>query len=150
MLEIGPGPGYFSSEVVKRIPDGELILFDIQWEMLAKSRAKLERTGLGNYRFVQGNAQELPFDASTFDVVFLVTVLGEVANPEICMAGIAGILRPGGVLSLTEQGGDPDALTENVLRRMGETKGLCCMEVSRFRGGFTLNLKKERHQDVVG
>ena len=150
MLEIGSGPGCFSSEVVKRIPDGELILFDIQWEMLAKSRAKLERTGLGNYRFVQGNAQELPFGASTFDVVFLVTVLGEVASPEICPAGIEEILRPGGVLSLTEQGGDPDALTEIVLRRMGESQGLNWVEVNKFRGGFTLNLKKEWNQDIVG
>jgi ubiquinone/menaquinone biosynthesis C-methylase UbiE len=145
VLEIGPGPGFFSSEVIKRIPEGELILIDIQWEMLAKSRAKLRRTGLKNFWLVQGNAQQLPFGMSTFDIVFLVTVMGEVANPEICMASIVKILRQGGVLSLTEQAGDPDALTEDELQLMGEAKGLSYMEVNRFRGGFTLNLMKVRN-----
>jgi ubiquinone/menaquinone biosynthesis C-methylase UbiE len=148
VLEIGPGPGYFSPEVAKRIPAGELILFDIQWEMLAKSRIKTGRKGLRNVELVQGNAEALPFGASTFDVVFLVTVLGEVPNPETCMASIAEILRPGGVLSLTEQCGDPDALTEAELQRMGEAKGLRYMEVNRFRGGFTLNLKKVQRQSA--
>jgi ubiquinone/menaquinone biosynthesis C-methylase UbiE len=142
VLEIGPGPGYFSPEVARRIPEGELILFDIQREMLAKSRAKLVRTGHMNFHLVQGSADALPFAANTFDVVFLVTVLGEVRNPQVCMANIVEVLRPGGVLSLTEQTGDPDALTEAELQRMGETEGLCCMEVSKFRGGFTLNLTK--------
>jgi ubiquinone/menaquinone biosynthesis C-methylase UbiE len=146
VLEVGPGPGYFSPEVARRIPEGELILFDIQREMLAKSRAKLVRTGHMNFRLVQGSAEALPFGASTFDVVFLVTVLGEVLDPEACVASIGEVLRPGGVLSLTEQAGDPDALTETELQRLGEAEGLSFMEVSRFRGGFTLNLMKAQHQ----
>jgi uncharacterized protein len=146
VLEIGPGSGYFSTEVARRIPGGELILFDIQREMLAKSRAKLVRTGHMNFHLVQGSADALPFSASTFDVVFLVTVLGEVLNPEACMANIADVLRPGGVLSLTEQTWDPDALGEAELQQMGEAEGLCYMETSKFRGGFTLNLMKGQKQ----
>lgn len=146
VLEIGPGPGFFSPEVARRIPEGELVLFDIQREMLAKSRTKLVRTGHMNFHLVQGSADALPFSASTFDVVFLVTVLGEVLNPEACMANIVGVLRPGGVLSLTEQTWDPDALREAELKRMGEAVGLYCMEVSKFKGGFTLNLMKAQNQ----
>jgi ubiquinone/menaquinone biosynthesis C-methylase UbiE len=142
VLEIGPGPGYFSAEVLKRIPQGQLVLFDIQHEMLAKSRGKLGQTQHQNYVFVQGNAEALPFGPNTFDVVFLVTVLGEVVHPETCMARIAEVLRPGGLLSLTEQTGDPDALTEAALRQMGEHLGLRATEIKRFRSGFTLNLKK--------
>jgi uncharacterized protein len=142
VLEIGPGPGYFSPEVARRIPEGELILFDIQREMLDKSRVKLVRTGQRNFRLVQGSAEALPFGANTFDVVFMVTVLGEVPDQKACVASIVEVLRPGGVLSLTEQVGDPDALTEDVLQRMGEIMGLRYLELSRFRGGFTLNLLK--------
>jgi ubiquinone/menaquinone biosynthesis C-methylase UbiE len=119
-----------------------LILFDIQKEMLVKSRNKLRRTGCANFRLVQGSADALPFGANTFDIVFLVTVLGEVPDPETCMASILAVLRPGGVLSLTEQSGDPDALTESELRLMGMTMGLRFMEVAKFRGGFTLNMMK--------
>ncbi len=146
VLEIGPGPGYFSPEVAQRIPEGELILFDIQREMLDKSQAKLQRTGHKNFRLVQGRAEALPFGANTFDVVFMVTVLGEVTDPQTCVANIVKVLRPGGLLSLTEQAGDPDALTEAALQRMGEAEGLRYLESSRFRGGFTLNLVKAQHQ----
>jgi ubiquinone/menaquinone biosynthesis C-methylase UbiE len=149
VLEIGPGPGYFSPEVARRIPEGELILFDIQHEMLAKSHSKLVRTGHMNFYLVQGSADALPFAARTFDVVFMVTVLGEVRNPEVCIASIAGVLRPGGVLSLTEQTWDPDSLREAELRRMGEAEGLCRMELSKFRGGFTPMLHKKDGKNLT-
>lgn len=142
VLEIGPGPGYFSPEVARRIPAGQLVLFDIQREMLSKSRAKLTRKGYRNVRLVQGSADMLPFKSEKFDVVFLVTVLGEVPNPSGCIADISRVLRPAGLLSLTEQAGDPDALTISQLRDMGETVGLNLLEEWPFRGGFTLNLVK--------
>ena len=146
VLEIGPGPGYFSPEVARRIPAGELILFDIQREMLAKSRAKLMRKGHKHFRLVQGSAEALPFGANTFDVVFMVTVLGEVSDPESCLASIGAVLRPGGVLSITEQAGDPDVLTEAELQRMGAAEGLGFLDLCRFRWGFTLNLVKAQPQ----
>jgi ubiquinone/menaquinone biosynthesis C-methylase UbiE len=34
VLEIGPGPGYFSVEVARRLSQGRLDLFDLQREML--------------------------------------------------------------------------------------------------------------------
>ncbi|MCU4139097.1 MAG: Ubiquinone/menaquinone biosynthesis C-methylase UbiE/MenG [Thermodesulfobacteria bacterium] len=82
VLEIGPGPGYFSVEVAWRIPHGHLELFDIQQEMLEKARRKLEVAGLHNVGFTQGDAVDLPFDENEFDVVFLVAVLGEVSDKE--------------------------------------------------------------------
>ncbi|MTW23072.1 class I SAM-dependent methyltransferase [Allochromatium palmeri] len=142
VLEIGPGPGYFSAEVVRRIPAGQLVLFDIQREMLNKSRAKLERKGYQNFGLAQGSADRLPFKPESFDVVFLVTVLGEVQNPSSCVANISQVLRPRGVLSLTEQAGDPDALAKDELKSLGEAVGLHVLEHWSFRGGFTLNLVK--------
>jgi ubiquinone/menaquinone biosynthesis C-methylase UbiE len=178
VLEIGPGPGYFSVEVAKQLPDGLLILFDIQREMLVKSRAKLRRAGLlqtppvqtrasdqiGDQMgdqfggqaddpiaknpaataigFAQGNAAALPFRPASFDRVFLVTVLGEVADPETCIACIAEVLRPGGLLSVTEQAGDPDALTEAALETMASRHGFIEPHLTLFRGGFTLNLRR--------
>jgi ubiquinone/menaquinone biosynthesis C-methylase UbiE len=146
VLEIGPGPGYFSVEVAKLVPGGQLVLFDIQHEMLIKSRAKLDRAGLNQLRdrigFAQGNAAALPFRPASFDRVFLVTVLGEVSDPEVCIARIAEVLRPGGLLSVTEQAGDPDALTEAALATMASRYGFSEPHLTLFRGGFTLNLRR--------
>lgn len=142
VLEIGPGPGFFSAEVARRISSGRLVLFDIQYQMLEKSRAKLERARVNNYHLVQGNAVRLPFSLGAFDVVFLVTVLGEVSQPRECVSDIGRVLRPGGLLSVTEQTGDPDALSQRELLQLAEESGFQFLEQFPFFGGFTLNLRK--------
>lgn len=54
LLEIGPESGYFSVELGRRAGTGRLELFDVQVEMLAKARRKLEARALFNVRYVQG------------------------------------------------------------------------------------------------
>ncbi len=78
VLEVGPGSGYFSVEVARRVPRGHLELLDIQPEMLAKARRHLKAAGLRNVGLTEGNATALPFPDSDFDIAFLVAVLGEV------------------------------------------------------------------------
>ena len=142
VLEIGPGPGFFSPEVARRVPRGRLVLFDIQRRMLEKSRTKLGRAGLGNFHPVQGDASRLPFGSGVFDVVFLVTVLGEVPEPRECLDSISSAMRRGGILSVTEQSGDPDALSREELLQLAEEFGFQFLEQFSFFGGFTLNFRK--------
>ena len=47
-MEVGSGPGYFSAEIAKIIPDGKLILTDIQEEMLELARKRLSRKRITN------------------------------------------------------------------------------------------------------
>lgn len=142
VLEIGSGPGYFSNEVAKRIPNGYLIMFDIQTEMLKKSLQKLEHEKIRNAYAVKGNAVILPFNSSVFDVVFLVTVLGEVTDPKECINSINKVLRIGGILSITEMQGDPDVLSENEINQMVRQCGFQYLEKFPSFKGFTLNYKK--------
>lgn len=142
VLEIGPGPGFFSVEVARRIHGGRLVLFDIQSEMLEKSRTRLKRASVNNYHLVRGSADRLPFSPNAFDTVFLVTVLGEVPQPSECLASISRVLRPGGLLSVSEQTGDPDAFSQIRLLHLAEQNGFEYLEHSPFFSGFTLNLKK--------
>ena len=142
VLELGSGPGYFSSEVSKRIPDGHLILFDIQTEMLKKSLQKLEHEKIRNANAVKGNAIVLPFNNRVFDLVFLVTVLGEVTDPKECISSINKVLRVGGILSITEMQGDPDVLSENDINQMVMQYGFEFLEKFPSFKGFTINYKK--------
>jgi uncharacterized protein len=123
VLEVGPGPGYFSRTVARAVPSGRLVLLDIQREMLAKARHRLSGAGL-RALCVQAGAAALPFAAASFDVAFLVAVLGEVSTPGACVADVARVLRPGGLLVIAELPGDPDALTEPRLRGLSEGTGL--------------------------
>jgi len=142
VLEIGPGSGYFSVEVARRIPQGHLELFDIQQEMLEKAHHKIESAGLHNIGFTQGDAVALPFDENEFDVVFLVAVLGEVSDKERCLGAIYRILKPSGLLSITEQPGDPDFLSLSVVRSLAEKQGFEFVESYGKKKNYTANFRK--------
>jgi SAM-dependent methyltransferase len=125
VLEVGPGPGYFSVELARRLPEGRLALFDLQPEMLDKARRALEGAGCDNVDFTSGNASdEFPFPDGSFDVAFLAAVLGEVPDKSACIRSLARVLRPGGVLVLVEAFPDPDRLSVSTLRELAESEGL--------------------------
>lgn len=143
VLELGPGPGFFSRRVARSIPHGHLHLVDLQREMLDKARRRVRRTGLRNVSFTQAAATALPFAPGVFDVVFLVAVLGEVPDPGACVESICQSLRPEGILSVTELPGDPDAITEPDLVALVSAKGFAHLERFPVRGrGFTSNFRK--------
>lgn len=108
VLELGPGPGFFSVDFARRLTNGQLVLIDLQDGMLRRARARLGRAGAANASLLQGNAARLPCRDGAFDVAFLVAVLGEVTDPEACVSGLARVIRPRGTLSISEQWSDPD------------------------------------------
>ncbi len=136
VLEVGCGPGYFSVAVARRVPQGRLELFDVQREMLEKARRKLDRADVSCAGYTQGDARALPFADGSFDVAFLVTVLGEVPDPAACLRGLYRLLRPGGWLSITEQPGDPDHQPLPVVRALAGQQGFTFVETYRRRGRY--------------
>lgn len=145
VLELGPGPGFFSVEVARSVPDGRLELVDIQRQMLQKARRRLRRAEARNVGYTQANAVRLPFRPGVFDVVFLVAVLGEVADPKACLLSVARVLRPGGLLSVTELAGDPDALQEGTLRTLVQGTSLEFVESVRVRRGFIATFRRQEN-----
>ena len=132
VVEVGPGPGFFSIDVAQAVPQGRLELVDIQREMLQQARHRLQRAGVPNVGYTQATAARLPFQLRTFDVAFLVAVLGEVPDPKACMNSIADVLRPEGLLVVAELPGDPDALAEEQLRDCAQGAGLEFVESVRI------------------
>jgi SAM-dependent methyltransferase len=124
VLEVGPGPGYFSVEIARRLPEGRLDLFDLQPQMLDKARRALDDAGLRNVGFHAGDASgEFPFPDGTFDVAFLSAVLGEVPDKPACIRSLERVLRPGGLLVFVEAFPDPDRLSVATLRGLAESDG---------------------------
>ncbi len=143
VLEVGPGPGFFSIDVARAIPAGRLELVDIQLEMLQKARVRLRRADVRNTGYTQANAAALPFRSGAFDLAFLVAVLGEVSDPKACLASIAEVLRPGGLLAVVELPGDPDAVTEKQLRTLTQATGLEFVDSRRVSRGFVASFRRE-------
>jgi len=109
---------------------------------LEKARHKIEAAGLRNVGFTQGDAVDLPFDENEFDVVFLVAVLGEVSDKERCLSAIYRVLKPSGLLSITEQPGDPDFLPLPVVLSLAEKQGFEFVESYGKKKNYTVNFKK--------
>lgn len=124
VLEIGCGPGYFSPTAARRLREGRLTLFDAQQGMIDIAARRLRARGLTNFDAAQGSAEALPFADSKFNVVFMVTVLGEIQDRAAVLREVARVLAPGGLLSVTEQWGDPDRLRRPEIDAPAEQAGL--------------------------
>ena len=96
LIELGCGTGYFTKTLADK--SEHIISTDISEEMLSIAREKLK--GLD---FQVMDCQNLKFDDSTFDTVFMGLVL-LFTQPEKALKESRRILRPGGLLIIA----DPD------------------------------------------
>lgn len=143
VLELGPGPGYFSPSVARAIPKGTLVLVDIQDRMLDMARKRMEKRKIGNVEYRMGDAAALPCDDDSFDVVFLVAVLGEVADRRACLKEVRRVLRSGGMLSVTEMKlGDPDFIPINELLKSVEAEGFWSRSLREGWFSHTVDFRK--------
>jgi len=109
VLELGPGPRYFSPTVARSVPEGKLVLVDVQQEMLDMAKERFEGKGITNVEYYRGDAVSLTLESESFDVAFLVAVLGEVPDRSACLGELRRVLCPVGLLSITKfRLGDPD------------------------------------------
>lgn len=135
LLELGCGPGYFSRALERALPQGELILFDLQREMLQMASDRLPAQS--HARAVQGNALALPFADASCDVVLMVTVLGEIPDARACLREIKRVLRSPGRVVLVEQRGDADYLSPSDLEELADSVSLAVNRLQRGRFGLS-------------
>lgn len=93
VLDVGCGPGYFLSVLSEVYPQVDLVGVDIDDELLDAARQCV-----GDNRLVRASAQDLPFSASSFDLVFSNQVVEHLHNPTQFFREAHRILRPGGLL----------------------------------------------------
>jgi ubiquinone/menaquinone biosynthesis C-methylase UbiE len=122
ILEIGPGTGYYTFEMARRV--GQVDLFDIQQEMLDHVMREADRHEVRNVEPRLGDAQELPYGDSSFDAVVLITVLGEIPDQDRALSEIARVLKPGGRLIVGEMFFDPHVVPAGKLRERAGRAGL--------------------------
>jgi ubiquinone/menaquinone biosynthesis C-methylase UbiE len=111
-LEIGCGSGAYTTFFARAVgPDGAVAALDIQPAMLAQLAAKLtkpENQDIRNITLHEASAYELPFDDDTLDLVYMITVFQEIPDRDRTLAEVFRVLKPGGLLAITEWIFDPD------------------------------------------
>lgn len=98
VLDVGCGPGTISLDVARAVTPGRVVGFDRVEHRIAAARALAVEQSCQNASFESGDANELPFDDNTFDVVFSHTVLHYFWDPERALREQKRVLKAGGWL----------------------------------------------------
>jgi SAM-dependent methyltransferase len=110
VADVGAGSGYFTVRLAARVGSaGRVYANDLQPEMLKMLAARLARENVRNVTLVPGAVDDPKLPASSIDLVLMVDVYHEFAEPQKMLRGIRTALKPGGRLVLLEyRKEDPD------------------------------------------
>jgi SAM-dependent methyltransferase len=97
-LEIGSGTGYFSLNLLQMGTIERLTATDISPGMLRQLASTAEALGL-EAETVTTEAEELPFEDESFDLVFGHAVLHHIPDLQRAFAEFLRVLRPGGAIA---------------------------------------------------
>lgn len=123
-------------------PDGRLVAVDIQTAMIAAVEQKIRGAGLTNVETSVAKASHLPLNDGSTDRAFLVTVLPEIQDRERALRELHRVLKPGGILSITEEFLDPDYPVARTTIRWAEEAEFELVERYGNWWIYTLNFRK--------
>jgi ubiquinone/menaquinone biosynthesis C-methylase UbiE len=94
VLELAPGPGYFSIELAK-IGSYSITGLDISHTFVEIAARKAAEAGV-HVEFRQGNASSMPFADDTFDFLLCRAAFKNFAQPVGALREMCRVLKPGG------------------------------------------------------
>jgi ubiquinone/menaquinone biosynthesis C-methylase UbiE len=100
VLEVGCGPGWLWAEATEQLPPGlRLTLTDLSPGMVDAAASRV--TALDRFELVESrpaDAQALPYDDASFDVVLANAMLYHVPDPSAAVGELARVMRSDGVV----------------------------------------------------
>lgn len=104
VLDLAGGTGDLTKKFAKIVgPQGKVVLADINSSMLNVGRDRLTDQGyVGNIEYVQANAECLPFEDNSFDVITIAFGLRNVTDKDAALRSMTRVLKPGGRLLVLE------------------------------------------------
>jgi ubiquinone/menaquinone biosynthesis C-methylase UbiE len=94
VLEVAPGPGYFSTELAK-LGSYAITGMDLSETMVELARQKAAESGV-SVSFVRGSASKMPLQNGSFDFLLCRAAFKNFAEPVQALREMCRVLRPGG------------------------------------------------------
>jgi ubiquinone/menaquinone biosynthesis C-methylase UbiE len=144
-LDVGCGAGALALALAPLV--AEVVGVDRVPQLLALARERAP----ANASFAEGDAESLPFDDASFDLVATMRTLHHVRRPELVIQGLERVCRPGGRVLVVDQlaPADPlDALAVDRFERArdpGHTRLLPDTDLRQLFEAHRLGLIRERH-----
>lgn len=119
VLDIAGGTGDLAAKFSRLVgSEGEVVLADINESMLKVGREKLTNRGIvGNIKYVQANAECLPFPDNHFDCITIAFGLRNVTDKDTALQSMQRVLKPGGRLLVLEFSKPVNPVVERVYDR---------------------------------
>lgn len=111
VLDVGAGTGAFAFALAPRVR--EVVALDRDEAMAERAR----ETAPANVEVVVGDAEHLAFDDFSFDLTVTARTLHHTPRPELLIAELARVTRPGGTLLVVDQLAPVDPLAAFELNR---------------------------------
>lgn len=102
-LDVAIGTADLSLEMLRQIPDIEITGIDLSTEMMKIGEEKVKKVGKqDNVHFLEANAQQMPFEDNSFDVVTCSYGVRNFADLDQGLSEMYRVLKPNGQLMILE------------------------------------------------
>jgi ubiquinone/menaquinone biosynthesis C-methylase UbiE len=145
VVEIGPGKGSYTFEFAKQVlPDGKVFAIDISEKVIERLKQRIHQEAIPNIIAQIDDAQAFSFADESVDRVIAIASLPEIPEPVKVLREIRRILKPDGLVSLSELAPDPDYPRRKTEKRWATEAGFELH--SEFGNWFVyqLNFKKAK------
>ncbi len=141
VADVGAGSGYMTVKMAKRVgPTGKVYANDIQPQMLTILRQRLDREKVANVELVLGTMDDPKLPANTIDLILMVDVYHEFAQPQPMLRKMRDSLKTGGRLVLLEYRKEDPSIPIRPDHKMSVAEAKMEVEAE----GFTLSKVDER------
>jgi SAM-dependent methyltransferase len=136
VLEAGCGVGAQTVTLARQSPDARIVSVDVSAASLAEAELRVRSAGLSNVEFREADIFALPFEAESFDHVFVCFVLEHLSRPVEALQTLGRLLRPGGTITVIE--GDHGSAYFHPDSPAARAAIECQVELQRRAGGDAL------------
>jgi ubiquinone/menaquinone biosynthesis C-methylase UbiE len=144
VLEIGPGSGTYTLAAARRVgKEGQVVAVDIAPKIIDHLKRRISHEVIPNIELSVADAQALPFLTQSFDLIYMISVIGEIPDKPQALREFHRVLKPEGSLAFSELLPDPDYPLASHLVRLVESQAFHLKERKGKLFYYTLIFRKE-------